>query len=245
MTIVSTPRLPNTGKGIGEVVKVVINVVKKIWDMVTKKPAEDGSKLDSVNDNSSLENIDKITEIFSGFKSQVHQRSVEIENAMKEEVDFYIDELRELLLEYQETTDKYEIRMSRIERKIDRILPRLDGIIDHEISKKVSLDDMECRQLMKMIPGEKKEKALQEFLETVIKNALEVCCSTLNENLEEIFSEVEEEIIGKVEYLQNNSAVQFSKLEELRADNQQEKVRQMLAEANYIVDVCGLVEEVL
>jgi hypothetical protein len=74
-----------------------------------------------VNDNSSLENIDRITQIFSDFKDQVHTKALDVENAVGEEVNFYVEELHDILQENSNKVDKYGIRIKRIERQIDKI----------------------------------------------------------------------------------------------------------------------------
>lgn len=231
--------------GDGSLLKKIIGIVKIIWNMIKNKPAKEISETDSVNDDSSLENIDKITQIFVHFKEQVHIQSAEIEQAICDEVSFYLDELRTLLLDSQEIVEKYGIKIGRIERKIDRILPQIEGIIDYEISKKVSLDNVQCKNIMKMIPGEKKERAMQEFLDETIKNALNICCKSIKEKLDEIFEEVNEEVVGMVEVLQNDSVIHLKQIETIDADNYTESMTKLMSEAYYIMDACNLVNELL
>lgn len=86
---------------------------------------------------------------------------------------------------------------------------------------KVSLDNAECRNIMKMIPGAKKENAMIDFLDNMTKEALLACCDGLKENLTEIFDEVEEEVVGAVEKLQKQTEADLKNIASLDADNYQ------------------------
>lgn len=230
--------------GAGGTVKKIFKAIKSVLGFISGF-AKDGSDADSINDNSSLENIDRITEIFSDFKEQVCLRSTEIEKAITEEVRFYLDEIKQLLIENQKMAEKYNIRVNIIERKINRILPHLEGIIGHEVSKKISLDNTECKNIMKMIPGEKKEKALQKLLNDAIQNALNVCCLNIKERLEEIFEGVDDEILEKINSIKENNDFQLKQLEEIDADNFTETAAKTMGKAYFWIDACMIVEDIL
>lgn len=235
---------PIGGRSTGGLLKIIARIVKGIWNFISGS-AKTGGNRNSINEDSSLENIDKIMDIFSDFKEQVHSRSVEIEKSLTDEVGFYLDEVKQLLIDHQSASGKYGIKIERIEQKIDRILPRMSGVIDHELSKRVSLDNTECRNIMKMIPGENKEIALNSFLNESVSQALYACCKNLRENLDEIIEEVEDEIIGAVESIQKNSEATLKKLEEVDAGHCAEQASKLMSDACYLIDACSLVDEIM
>ena len=228
-----------------EKLKKIVKIIKTVWDMLVNKSAKDASRVDSLDDNFSLDNIDRITGIFYDFKEQTQQRFSEIEKTIKEEVEFYLDEIKWILEENQEITEKYRIRIGRIQKRIDCILPHLEGVIEREISKKISLDNSECRNIMKMIPGQNKEIALQNFINSVVCNALDLCCVNMKENLEEIYEEVSDEIIGIVELVQRDSELQLEQLKKIHEDNCIEGKIKILSNAYYYISVCEFAEEIL
>lgn len=228
-----------------EKLKKIVKIIKTVWDMLISNSAKDASSVDSLDDNFSLDNIERITEIFYDFKEQTQQRLSEIEKAIKEEVEFYLDEIKWTLEENQEITEKYRIRVGRIKRRIDCILPHLEGVIEQEISQKISLDNSECRDIMKMIPGQKKEIALQDFINSVVCNALDLCCVNMKENLKEIYEEVSDEIIGAVEVVQRDSELQLEQLKKIDEDNFIESKTKIMSDAYYYISVCELTEEIL
>ena len=140
----------------GGVFGKVIKAVKWLFGLF-KKPSKEVGESDS---NDSLENIERITTIFIDFKEQVHAKAVEIEQAIQEEIGYYVEELHDILSYNDEKVLMYDIHINRISRQIDRISLRVEGVIDNELSKSISLDNFECREIMKMIPGSKKETAM-------------------------------------------------------------------------------------
>lgn len=241
--IIGTPFSP-IGGGDGGIIGKIIKVIKVIKD-IFMKPSKEAGKTDSMNDNSSLENINKITEILSDFKEQIHIKLLDVENAVCDEVNFYLEELHDILDENSNKVDKYGINIKRIEREIDRISSSIHGVIDNEISKKVSLDNAECKEILKMIPGLKKEQAMNLFFNQVVKNSLEVCCEKIRSNLDEIYEDVEIEIIGMIESIQKQNELIQESLNSIDKENYEETAKNQMIDAYYLIDVCNLVEEIM
>lgn len=247
--IKSTPTLGGgigggLGSGIGWLVKTVVKAVKSIFD-IFKGTSKEASETDSINDNSSLENIERIIQIFSAFKEQVHVRAVEVENAVMEEVDYYVDELRDLLNDNTDKVDKYGIRIKRIEKQIDKISRKVKGVIDSELSKKISLDNSECKEIVKMIPGAKKEAAMNDFLNSAVKDALDICCTEIHSSIDEIYDDVESEIIGAVDAIQRQSEDLKDRYALIDENNYEVMAKAQLTDAYYLSDVCDIVNEML
>ena len=241
--IIGTP-FPPIGGGDGGTIRKIIKAIKIIRD-IFKKPSKEAGKTDSVNDNSTLENIDRITQIFSDFKDQVHTKALVVENAVGEEVSFYVEELHGILQENSNKVDKYGIRIKRIERQVNKISLKVKGTIDNDISKKVSLDNVECKEIVKMIPGSKKEEAMNLFLNEAVKNALEVCCGEIRSSLEEIYEDVETEVVGVVESIQKQNELFQESLNSIDKDNYEETATRQITYAYYLVDACNLIEQIL
>lgn len=235
------PSFPPIGGGTGGTIGKIVKVIKTLIG-IFKKPSEEAGKTDS---SDSLENIERITQIFSDFKEQVHSRAMEIERAVESEVAYYVEELQEILIENSEKVTKYGIHTRRIERQIEKISARAKGIIDNELSKKVSLDNAECREIIKMIPGAKKEKAMADFFERTVSNALDTCCTELHSNLNEIYDDVEVEVIGAVEYIQKQTERLQESFAAIDENNYEETAKKQIVDAYYLNDVCEIVLEML
>lgn len=234
-------QFPPIGGSTGGTVGVIIKVVKALMG-IFKKPSKEAGNTDS---NDSLDNIERITQIFSDFKEQVHARAVEIEKAAEIEVDYYAEELQDILLENSEKVMKYGIHTRKLEKQIEKISKRVKGTIDNELSKKVSLDNAECREIIKMIPGSKKEAAMADFLTRTVSGSLDVCCSELHSTLNEIYDDVEIEIIGSVETIQKQIEQLQESFAAIDENNYEETVKKQMADAYYLADVSDIVLELL
>ena len=152
------PGLPKSDGGLlGSIVRIV-------WDVITQKPSGEIGKTKQQNKNSSVENVDKIQSILEDYRGQVHREANKIEGAIHDEVAHYVEELNGILLQERELLDKYKIKTKQIERVIERFLRNINGNIDKMLCKKVSLDNPECRNILQMIPGTKKEQVMSDFL---------------------------------------------------------------------------------
>lgn len=238
------PTNPIGGKVNPQVVSTIIKIAKTIWDLF-RKPAELAGKTDSINDNSSLENVDAIVQIFTDFKEKIREKAIVIEDAVGEEVEFYMEELQDMLQEKTEIAGKYGIQLKRMERQIEKIASRVKGSIDNEVAKKVSLDNVDCKAVVKMIPGTKKEEAMKTFLNQTVKHALDICCGELHNSMSEIYDDVEMEVLGAVESIQKKNEQFLEKFNAIDVDNYQETAKHQMTQAYYLCDVCDLVDEIL
>lgn len=238
--VVGSP-FPPTGGGTGRTIGTIIKVFKTLMGIFKKPSIEVGS----TDSDDSLDNIERIMQIFSDFKEQVHAKAMEIEKAVESEVDYYAEELQDILSENSEKVTKYGIHTRRIEKQIEKISKRVKGTMDNELSKKVSLDNAECREIIKMIPGSKKEAAMADFLTRTVSGSLDVCCSELHATLNEIYDDVEIEIIGTVESIQKQAEQLQESFAAIDENNYEETVKKQMADAYYLADVCDIVLKLL
>lgn len=221
-----------------------IKMVKKIID-IFKRPSEETGKIESINNNSTLENIDRITQVCSGFKQQAHSKLIEVENLICDEINHYIEEFYFILEENEERTNKYRIRTNLIKREIDKIASRVKGTIDIELSKKISLDNSECKSIMKMIPGSKKETAMNSFLNAAVKQSLEECCKQIRSSLDEIYEDIETEVIGAIDIISVQSEKMIENLSLVDGENYEETAKKQLVQSYYLLDVISMIDDVL
>lgn len=231
------PGLPKPDGG------VIRKIIKAIWDTITQKPSKEIGEAKQQNRNSSVEDIDKIQLIFEDYRRQVHREASRIEEAVYDEVAYYIEELNSILSRERKLLDKYKIRTKQIEKAIERLLKNIDGNIDKMICRKVSLDNPECRNVLQMIPGAKKEQAMSVFLNKSLKEALNQYCVDFRQNLADLFEEVEEEIVQTVGRTGEEAERQYQVLETVNKDNYIEKNEMIGIEAAGIIAICDLIAD--
>lgn len=234
MLQITFPELPKLDGGL-------IKIIKVIWDVITQKPSKEIGETKQQNRSSSVEDVDKIQSIFEDYRGQVHREASRIEKRIYNEVAYYIEELNNILLQERELLDKYEIRTKQIKKSIERILKNMSGNIEKEICKKVSLDNPECRNVLQMMPGLKKEQAMSKFLNKSLKEVLDQYCADFKLNLADLFENVEEEIVQAVGNIGKEAENQYKILETVNEDNYIEKTEVIETEAAGIIAICNLI----
>lgn len=238
------PQIPDfQPEGDGGFFKKIIKIVKSLIG-IFQKPSKEIGKTDSINDNSSLENIDHITKVFSDFKEQARVKSSVVEQSLLTEVNYYTEELRQILDQDIDKGLKYGIHFKRIERQIDKIASGIKGVIDNELLKIVSLDNKECRDIVKMIPGSKKEEEMNLFLEKAMNQSLRSACRELRERLNVIYEDVEGEVLGAIEMVGKQSESNRNALSQIEEGQDSENVKNViLADAYFCSNLCDMVLE--
>ena len=230
--------------GLGKIIGKIVTVAKGLIG-IFKGTSKETGELDAVNEKSSPEDVERVIDVFVNFKEQIHTRASEIEKTLMEELESYLEELREVLSNNLDKVEKYGIKVRKIERKINKISFNLKGIIDNELNKNVSLSNYECKEIVKMIPGAKKEKAMSDFLDVTVQEALNVCCNELRKCLDEIYEETSEEIVGVVDAIQANIMHLKEEYESINESNFEEQKVEKMMNAYYLIDVCNVVNEVI
>lgn len=222
----------------------IITIIQKLAS-IFKKPAEKIGKTDSVNQNSSVQDVDKVVEIFQNYKQSVQEHTVDVERKVYEEAHTYVRELEDQLSQKPELTEKYQIRIDRVNKNMQRALSRCTGCIDDEVSKGVSLNQAECRAIIKMLPGERKEQAMEQYMQKVLRKAIDKWYGQFREALTDIVEDAEEEIMEKIGNVEAETERQSRMLKELEEDPSLEKTEQVMRAAQEITAACDTIMSIV
>ena len=86
---------------------------------------------------------------------------------------------------------------------------------------------------------------MAEFFERTVSNALDACCAELHSNLNEIYDDVDVEVIGAVESIQKQAERLQESFATIDETNYEETAKKQMGTAYYLSDVCDLVFELL
>lgn len=233
--------LPNNDRVIDVLTKIIPEIIMKIIDVA----AQDASKVDSINDNSSLSNIDHIFKIFEEFRKSAKQSYEKVENVMKSEVSYWVDAVTKTVTDKESISEKYGINIGYIKKRMKEILEGINGAVDFELSKNVSLDNYKCREIMKMPSGDKRQEEMQIFLNDSIHSSINSCCEKIKTALLDALSEISEEMTGAVEEIQKHSEYSLNQLRKIAEDNYDEITAKVINQAYCVIDVCTITGDIL
>ena len=96
-----------------------------------------------------------------------------------------------------------------------------------------------------MIPGLKKETAMEDFFAKSLKYALNACCTEIHSSIEEIYDDVETEILGTIDSIQRQVEQLQNTFSSIDEKNYEQSAKKQMIEAYYLIEVCDLVNELL
>lgn len=230
----------NSEEKIGEIVKLAKNIRDKFKNSAWKKIKD----AVPIKDNSSAEDVNYVMQGLIDFKESINEQLEKVEELYEKEIEMYFEELNWVLQEKKEKLKKYGINFKRINRKIERVFEHSKGNLKFSVSKKLSLDNAELRGILKMMPGLKRDEALDSFIENILHEALSESCEKMKTDICEVCDEVEDTIFDVMETVQVNCKTQAEKLENIESDDS-EQMKDVIYESYYNLFVCDLVDTIL
>lgn len=202
--------------------------VYKFWKETFGKTAENAGKTAPVTNESTIEDVAEINRIFNDFKISIEKQANDIENKLVEEISQYADELCFAVDGGSSLLSKYQINLNRLKSQIDKLKNGITGTMPKEVSKIISLDNPDCKRIVKMLPGRKKEEefkilliaaldagkgAINEKVETIINNIVDDFEFALNDGIEliEKAANSEKQLLTDAE-IESNDIVQIKEL---------------------------------
>lgn len=204
-----------------EDIPIIWEVIKEGWKVV-KDILGIGGKVGETKqtnvDSCEISDLAEINSIFNEFILSIEPRVNRIEKSIQDEMYYYLDELVEFLNDNNDRLKEKGIKVTTIERKIEKIKRSINGNLKKEISKNISLDNYECKQIIKMLPGEKKTNKMNEFFKLTLNNAIENLIVDIKEAIGEIIDDIEDCVFDSIKILDKDIQIQSSVLEKLDSE---------------------------
>jgi hypothetical protein len=237
-----------------ETIKNVVNVGKKLYQIIKGALEEDNAQTSKEvgevralkEDQLEITDVSELSRILANYLERIQAKADSMERDMLSECSYFFDELLDLMKDYQEQLAFYQISVPRVERDLERAKISIQGSLKSEISRQISLDNPECRSILRMPPGNKKEQRMLLFTEEVIAKGFEGIISKIKETLTVLADELQlqiEEGMHKVEAKIEHQLEILEQLENESEDNK-DKVREIKGRAINLQNLCdyGLAE---
>lgn len=169
---------------------------RKVQDLCAEEIADEESY--DVRE-ANIYTTERLNEILVSFSEGYFQQATRIEKDCIDLVEKYFDELIGVIENapsgFQNAANLGALKMSK-----KRIAKTITGGIKDPLAKRMSLDDSECLEILKMDSGEEKKKAMTDFTKKVIKEALHnlsenvhIALHDQSEDIKAYFSDIFEE----------------------------------------------------
>lgn len=190
-----------------------------------------------------LEATLRVQKALDEFRSDAQSRSTKLENGIikesRESLDSFIDELR-TYNSIRYGNRRLNINLTNIEREQRKTEDQIHGFIVKRVIKRISLDDTECCDILKLDPGTEKSKKLDEFYKKVLKEAINELTQVLRETMEKQTDSVEDRIQQRIDGIVDvceAKTVNFEKIQKMKA-NDESKIEQEQIRLSHYVALC-------
>lgn len=215
------------GRGVekvGEIVgsKTIQNIGRGIQDICDGVSVDTGKTDKYDKERARLEETKRINMILTEFSLKLEKKADEIECTAINESKIYFKELMDELNKSKANTG---INVSRIERTMLIVEREIKGNLKSYISKRVSIDDTECLEVLKLEAGLAKEKEMKRFSEKILQKGLNNLVKDVKKVIKEqndIVNDVIGEKLEDIKFNLDKQIEEFNLLEESKLKTEEE-----------------------
>lgn len=250
--MISFPRFPFPGeKGTFVPLRVVKNIGKRIFEAgkaffgtlfngnevrEQKSFNEEKAQVDDIYNLNSLlgEYRQKVKSEMGSLEKEIQQICREVFLAIVETLEFANESFQ-----FYKTTS--------IQRRIDNFLESLDGIFELHTAKRISLDDVECLSILKMVAGDNKANKMSELKKKVFQETIEDINKKLNEFMNDFFDSMELSVDTRMASIEERLEEKTESFEQLTKVNNEhdDRFEKIMMNANYRLYVAEKVVELI
>lgn len=190
--------------------------------------------------NGTADEMMELNKVLLEYRSKVSKEASELEESIaglcKERFDAIVD-----TLEFANSDFQF-YRVETLKRKLDHFLEEIDGYFGQNISKRISLDDMECINILKMLPGDLKGQRMAELKKKVIQESIGSLCKKVRDFENDFFEGMELSVDSRLEGLEDRireKRAAFETLEKSNEDTSASK-EEVVLNAAYIFSIAGM-----
>lgn len=188
----------------------------------------------------------RINNTLTEFRNKIEKRSDKIESEVLSMSREYIDELIKELKKIN--NQKYagqslNLNIESIERQNRKTEDTIHGHIKKHIQKRISIDDEQCLEILKMETGSDKEKKMTDFINLVLKESMEELSKKIKKVLTEQADNITEKIEDRIIVYENSASEKISGCEEIiNLKGKDEKaLEKKVGKVAYKLSLCELV----
>lgn len=216
------------GRGIGKVIEKVGDAVNSdtLWSIgyeIQDACAKDISNEKSYDkSNANIYSTERLNEILTSFSSGFYKQANSLEKSCIREVEKYYEVI---IKELETSADevKKSSSLKRLKNAKSQIKTKIDGAIKNPLAKRMSLDDAECLNILKMDAGNEKQKAMTNFSQKIINEAVDNLAKMVRDSLKEQVEEIEDYLTDLCEERKNHVVIAKKQYDEMLSKNLKEE----------------------
>ena len=187
-----------------KMIPLIIEAGKKAWQLIENwidNKIKTVSEKQPLTKDSSASDFQEVHKLFTELQQKIGSRVQELEKKVALEINEYLEQFVFLLTSNSILKGKYHIPTSKYEREIRRISKQCNGFIEKEVAMSVNLINPVVHQILMVLPGQKKEIALNNFITSIIERSLNNFSEFFQEEISYLSSMIEEDLLEQIAQL--------------------------------------------
>ena len=189
--------------GISYVVDKVERSVEAVADFFSggKKTAKSVGEVESYDrERATNDQVSQINRLLNTYKNDVVERSSRLEVDLRDLVDKIFSAMRDKLERFGADCTTLDLDPIKSKLKnLSRAARKTEGVIEYEVIPKISTDDERCYEILQMDAGSSKTEAMESFITSVLKQALDKQKKHLRSKITGLEEDVRESVEDRVE----------------------------------------------
>lgn len=196
-----------------------VEKVKSFFFGSSKKTSKSVSNEDRYDpEKAKMEETLRINKILTEFRTDVEKQSDKLEKDIlkqsRESLDHFTEELKRIN-DKDFGGKKLNINLDRLMRENRKTEDEIYGFIKKHVQRKVSLDNYECQEILKMKSGATKEKAMEDFSNKILREALTKLSKKIENSIKEQGENLSIQIEERIDFVQKNMEETLNKFKEI------------------------------
>lgn len=161
----------------------------------------------------------QIQHALSEFKNEAAHQASQLEDEMITQLEDYFDRLLDEIekLDTQKITSfPLTIPTQSIKRDNRKLIRSIRGKLKAALLPRVSLDDKECEQILRLESGEEKKGKMLHFINATLKNAVQDLQRDIKDGVADCVENTKEKLEGSLSFVQNACQKSLDELERLK-----------------------------
>ena len=219
------------------------NIIRKIKEFFKgSSGSSSGGDTESYDrDKADIEMTLRAQQALTDFRTDTQSRSEQLENDIVKESREYLDEFLAELRRYNKIQyGRKRLNLNSLERENSKTEDMIHGFIVKRVSKRISLDDDECTNILKMDPGDEKKEALDAFYKKVLKEAISDLSKELRNSMEKQTDNVEDKIqqrIDSIVEICETKSDEFERIQKVK-ESDEAKMESEQLRLSYFIALC-------
>ena len=225
--------------------KIIWKVLRKIAEIalpyiLNGKDVKDAQPLDA--NHSTSDDIMQLNAKLLDYRILVKNNMAPVESTIK---DFCTQVFNQICDSVDFANSSYQIyKVDALKRKLDYALDEIDGIFEMHVTRQISLDNEKCVDILKMLPGDLKEKRMAELKEAVINEAIEDLCKKLKKFHHDISEGMEMSVENRMNGIEEKLVERTKSFDEISKDTdmRNKNIENLTIKSKYIISLTNIVD---